>query len=385
VQVATPRRADTEWGTACRRDRKQTDGTITRTLGPCRAECSISGIGLASEHPITRSRFDAVDHPRGAGAGHVAVVSRKVARGVRPTSPWALTGERLRSCLDRLGDGMATLGVKAELHSYLRGARETLVWKLDGLSEYDIRRPLTPTGTNLLGLVKHTTFTHVGYFGDVFGRNTDASLARLSGDAGRAAEFWAAPDESSQDIVTSYRDAWKLSDATITELPLDAVGQVWWWGDTTVTQSVDDVDIEAHNTETAFIDPEHEPYEAERREARLVKAYEQHLKRLGHRPYRHRIRPAGEAKPLFTDLYDPVDHTLVEAKGTTTREAIRMAIGQLCDYRRFVSEARHLAVLVPTAPRPDLEELVKSCNVSVIYPDENSGEFTSAFAGDVQQ
>ena len=75
---------------------------------------------------------------------------------------------------------MATLDVKAELHSYLRGARETLVWKLDGLSEYDIRRPLTPTGTNLLGLVKHSTFTHVGYFGDVFGRNTDASLARLS-------------------------------------------------------------------------------------------------------------------------------------------------------------------------------------------------------------
>jgi hypothetical protein len=51
------------------------------------------------------------------------------------------------------------LDVKAELHSYLRGARETLVWKLDGLSEYDIRRPLTPTGTNLLGLVKHSTFT----------------------------------------------------------------------------------------------------------------------------------------------------------------------------------------------------------------------------------
>ena len=130
---------------------------------------------------------------------------------------------------------MATLDVKAELHSYLRGARETLVWKLDGLSEYDIRRPLTPTGTNLLGLVKHSTFTHVGYFGAVFGRNTDASLARLSGGAGPAAEFWATPDESRQDIVTSYRDAWKLSDATITELPLDAVGQVWWWGDATVT------------------------------------------------------------------------------------------------------------------------------------------------------
>jgi hypothetical protein len=130
---------------------------------------------------------------------------------------------------------MASLDVKAELHSYLRGARETLVWKLDGLSEYDIRRPLTPTGTNLLGLVKHSTAMHLGYFCEVFGRNTDASQARLSGDTGPAAEFWATPNESRQDIVTSYRDAWELSDATISELPLDAVGRVWWWGNAPVT------------------------------------------------------------------------------------------------------------------------------------------------------
>ncbi len=129
---------------------------------------------------------------------------------------------------------MTSLDVKAELHGYLRGARETLVWKLDGLSEYDIRRPLTPTGTNLLGLVKHSTATHLGYFGGVFGRASD-SLGRPGGDAGPAAEFWATPDESRQDIVASYRDAWKLSDATISELPLDAVGRVWWWGDAAAT------------------------------------------------------------------------------------------------------------------------------------------------------
>jgi hypothetical protein len=130
---------------------------------------------------------------------------------------------------------MTSLDVKAELHGYLRGARETLVWKLDGLSEYDIRRPLTPTGTNLLGLVKHSTATHLGYFGEVFGRPTDASVARFAGDAGPAAEFWARPEESRADIIAGYRDAWMRSDATIDELALDAVGQVWWWGDTTVT------------------------------------------------------------------------------------------------------------------------------------------------------
>jgi len=134
-----------------------------------------------------------------------------------------------------MGDEMASLDMKEELHSYLRGARETLVWKLDGLSEYDIRRPLTPTGTNLLGLVKHSTATHLGYFGEVFGRSSHASGARFSGDAGPAAEFWATAEESSEDIVNGYRDAWDFSDTTISDLTLDAVGQVSWWGDAPVT------------------------------------------------------------------------------------------------------------------------------------------------------
>ena len=123
---------------------------------------------------------------------------------------------------------------KAQLHDYLRGARETLVWKLDGLGEYDIRRPLTPTGTNLLGLVKHSTATHLSYFGEVFGRPTDGR-DRFAGGSEPAAEFWAGPDESSEEIVAGYRRAWELADATIDDLPLDATGTVWWWGDSTVT------------------------------------------------------------------------------------------------------------------------------------------------------
>lgn len=130
---------------------------------------------------------------------------------------------------------MVHLDVKEELHGYLRGARETLVWKLDGLSEYDIRRPLTPTGTNLLGLVKHSTATHLGYFGDVFGRSSDAAKARFGGDAGPAAEFWATANESRDEIVDGYRDAWAFADETISDLALDAVGHVWWWGDAAVT------------------------------------------------------------------------------------------------------------------------------------------------------
>lgn len=130
---------------------------------------------------------------------------------------------------------MASLDVKQELHSYLRGARDALVWKLDGLGEYDIRRPLTPTGTNLLGLVKHSTATHLGYFGEVFGRSDEALAARFSAEGGPSAEFWATADESREDIVDGFRRAGDFSDATIAELPLDAVGHVWWWGDAPVT------------------------------------------------------------------------------------------------------------------------------------------------------
>ncbi|MDX6293837.1 MAG: hypothetical protein QOH50_2912, partial [Kribbellaceae bacterium] len=42
---------------------------------------------------------------------------------------------------------------KEYLHDGLRWVRQSLLFKLEGLSEYDVRRPLTMTGTNLLGLI----------------------------------------------------------------------------------------------------------------------------------------------------------------------------------------------------------------------------------------
>src|SRR3984885_15423388 len=65
---------------------------------------------------------------------------------------------------------MTGLDQNADFHRYLQDAREAMVWKLNGLSEYDIRRPLVPTGTNLLGLIKHVTLVEFGYFCDTFGR-----------------------------------------------------------------------------------------------------------------------------------------------------------------------------------------------------------------------
>jgi hypothetical protein len=118
---------------------------------------------------------------------------------------------------------------KADLHRYLQDAREALLWKLDGLTEYDVRRPMVPTGTNLLGLVKHEASVELGYFGDCFGRPYDEPLPWLEDDAEPGADMWAAPGETREEITGLYRRAWTHSDATIGALPLDAVGHVPWW------------------------------------------------------------------------------------------------------------------------------------------------------------
>jgi uncharacterized damage-inducible protein DinB len=120
---------------------------------------------------------------------------------------------------------------KADLRRYLQAAREALLWKLEGLSEYDIRRPLTPTGTNLLGLIKHVASVEAGYFGETFGRSFDEPLPWIEGDAEPNADMWATADESREQIVGLYHRVWAHSDATIESLALNAVGQVPWWPD----------------------------------------------------------------------------------------------------------------------------------------------------------
>jgi len=126
---------------------------------------------------------------------------------------------------------MTDLDAKADLRIYLDGAREALLWKLEGLGEYDIRRPLTPTGTNLLGLVKHAATGELAYFGEVFGRPSGVPLLWLNDDAEPNDDMWATPDQSRDDIVALYRRAWQHADETIAALPLDAPGRVPWWGD----------------------------------------------------------------------------------------------------------------------------------------------------------
>ena len=118
---------------------------------------------------------------------------------------------------------------KATLHRYLRTRRAELLAKIDGLSEYDARRPLTPTGTNLLGLVKHVASVELGYFGEVFGRPAALELPWFADNAEPDADLWAAPGETREQIIELHRYSAAHSDATIDELAVDAPGVVPWW------------------------------------------------------------------------------------------------------------------------------------------------------------
>jgi uncharacterized damage-inducible protein DinB len=105
---------------------------------------------------------------------------------------------------------------KADLQRYLTSARQALLWKLDGLSAYDVRRPMTPTGTNLLGLVKHLATVELEYFGPVFNRPSAEPLPWSEENAEPNADLWATVEQSRQDIVDLY---------------LGAAGYVPWWGE----------------------------------------------------------------------------------------------------------------------------------------------------------
>jgi hypothetical protein len=119
-------------------------------------------------------------------------------------------------------------GLKGKLHQSLQATRQALLSRLDGLGEYDLRRPMTPTGTNLLGLVKHLANLEYIYLGESFGRPAPETMPRFD-ESDPNAEMWARPDESSESILSRYQRACAHADVTIAELNLDAPGSVAHW------------------------------------------------------------------------------------------------------------------------------------------------------------
>lgn len=122
--------------------------------------------------------------------------------------------------------------MKAILGNNLRASRRDLLWKLDGLSEKQLRSPQTPTGLNLLGIVKHMAGVEIGYFGDTFGRpwpNHDEVITLEEFDNDPQADWFATETQTSTSIVDLYRRVWDFADETFASLPLDAIGAVPHW------------------------------------------------------------------------------------------------------------------------------------------------------------
>jgi hypothetical protein len=108
----------------------------------------------------------------------------------------------------------------------------------------------------------------------------------------------------------------------------------------------------------------------------------QQLAGLGRTCSRYRIQPPQELRSLYTDIFDSTQNVLYEAKGVATREAIRLAIGQLLDYRRHVPTNPSMAVLVPVRPSDDLVQLLNGLNIRCVY-ETRLGSFVSADGGDL--
>jgi uncharacterized damage-inducible protein DinB len=118
-----------------------------------------------------------------------------------------------------------TGGEKLSLHVSLDRHRDAVLWKLEGLDDAALRRAMTPSGTNLLGLVKHLASVEYGWFCQTFGRETEP-LPDVDEDPD--ADMAARPEETTEEILAFYGRARAAADQVIEELELDALGTAWF-------------------------------------------------------------------------------------------------------------------------------------------------------------
>lgn len=118
---------------------------------------------------------------------------------------------------------------KAELIEWLQRLNAAVFDKIDGLGEYDLRRPMTPTGSNLLGIVKHLASVQAEYFGNTFGRPWPEPMPWLAEDAEVNADMFATAHETSEQIRDFYRRSWAHALETFAVTALDDTGTVPWW------------------------------------------------------------------------------------------------------------------------------------------------------------
>lgn len=120
---------------------------------------------------------------------------------------------------------------KARLRRYLDSARDAVLWKAEGLTESQLRRPVVSSGTNILGVINHLAFTEFGYFSYCLNRpvNNERVLMMFKSEDPMI-DFVVEPEVTSTQIISLYRQAIEASNAAFNQLPLDAAANVPWWG-----------------------------------------------------------------------------------------------------------------------------------------------------------
>jgi uncharacterized damage-inducible protein DinB len=119
-----------------------------------------------------------------------------------------------------------TGGEKESLKTALDRHRDVVMWKIQGLDDEQLRRPMTPSGTSLLGLVKHLASVEYGWFCETFGRPFEL-LPSIDYDLDEDSDMRAAEGEATQEIVDYYQRARAAADEAIDEIDLDTVGTAW--------------------------------------------------------------------------------------------------------------------------------------------------------------
>jgi hypothetical protein len=127
---------------------------------------------------------------------------------------------------------------KSTLKSYLDARREALISKVEDLPEREARLPRTPTGTNLLGIIKHVIGVEAVYLGSTFGRpfpHPEELISDEEFEIDPQADWYATEDETIAGIIDRYRRVIAHGNETIDALPIDAVGHVPHWDGEEVT------------------------------------------------------------------------------------------------------------------------------------------------------
>ncbi|HEV2825475.1 MAG TPA: DinB family protein [Actinomycetota bacterium] len=114
---------------------------------------------------------------------------------------------------------------KESLKVSLDRHRDTVLWKLEGLGDDDLRRSMVPSGTSLLGLVKHLAAVEYGWFCDTFGREIEPLHFD---DDDPDADLRVRPEETTEDILAFYGRARAAADQAIDELDVEDTGTAWF-------------------------------------------------------------------------------------------------------------------------------------------------------------